>query len=64
MQTGVSVEETPRVTFAQQLNPDATQFIPKSTRLEQAEYIPPGSIIDTTLEQTTTKVMADLAKQL
>ena len=63
MQPGVSVE-TPRVAFAQQLNPDATQFIPKSTRLEQAEYIPPGSIMDTTLERTTTKVMADLAEQL
>ena len=37
---------------------------PKSTRLEQAEYIPPGSIMDTTLERTTTKVMADLAEQL
>ena len=63
MQPGVSVE-TPRVAFAQQLNPDATQFISKSTRLEQAEYIPPGSIMDTTLERTTTKVMEDLAEQL
>ena len=56
--------ETSRVTFTQPLNPDATRFIPESARSQHTGYEPPSSFMDTTMERTTTKVMADLAEQL